>query len=120
MQGIGVKEVGLDENDIGTQHLNSVQHNVPAWAIFGMFFIAIPIAGHIIREREDGSALRVALIPYSRSYVTIGKILFYTCICSLQFLLMMCIGLYLMPVFNLPALYPGLQDRKSTRLNSSH
>lgn len=107
MQGIGVKEAGLDENDTHTQHLSSVQHNVPAWAIFGMFFIVIPIAGHIIREREDGSALRIALIPYTRSYVTIGKILFYTCVCSLQFALMICIGLYAMPLFGLPSLYAG-------------
>ncbi len=79
------------------QHISSVQHNVPAWAIFGMFFIVIPIAGNLIREREDGSALRITLIPGTASYVAMGKIIFYTL--SLQFMLMLCIGLWAMPAF---------------------
>ena len=108
MQGISVKEEPLNDNGVITRHLSSVQHNVPAWAIFGMFFIIIPIAGHIIKEREDGSGLRISLIPNAHRYVTIGKIIFYTLICTLQFLVMMCIGLWAMPIFGLPALYPGL------------
>lgn len=110
MQGIGVKEEPLNDRGKNMLHINSVQHNVPAWAIFGMFFIVIPIAGHIIREREDGSALRVALIPNTTLYVTLGKIIFYTLICVFQFMLMLCIGLWAMPWFGLPALYPGLHS----------
>jgi ABC-2 type transport system permease protein len=30
---------------------NTVQHNVPAWAIFAMFFIIIPLTGSMIKER---------------------------------------------------------------------
>ena len=110
MQGIGVKEEPLDGKENYTQHLSSVQHNVPAWAIFGMFFIVIPIAGHIIKEREDGSAIRISLIPNAHNYVTIGKIIFYTLICALQFLLMLCVGLWAMPFFGLPALYLGVHS----------
>jgi len=111
MQGIGVKEEPLNDNAKYTGlHINSVQHNVPAWAIFGMFFIAIPIAGHVIKEREDGSALRIGLIPHANRYVAMGKIIFYTLICSLQFMFMLCIGLWVMPLFHLPALYPGLHS----------
>jgi ABC-2 type transport system permease protein len=110
MQGIGVKEEPLNDKKGYALHLNSVQHNVPAWAIFGMFFIVIPIAGHIIKEREDGSALRIGLIPGAMRYVTFGKIVFYTAICVMQFLLMMCIGLWVMPLLHLPALYPGLHS----------
>jgi ABC-2 type transport system permease protein len=108
MQGIGIKEEPLNDSGKMGLHINSVQHNVPAWAIFGMFFIIIPISGHVIKEREDGSALRISLIPNSGRYVAFGKILFYTLICSLQFLLMLCIGLWVMPLLGLPALYPGL------------
>ncbi len=110
MQGICVKEEPLSDKAKYTQHLSSVQHNVPAWAIFGMFFIIIPIAGHMIREREDGSALRISLIPSAASYVAMGKIIFYTFICALQFMLMLCIGLWAMPLFGLPALFPGLHS----------
>ncbi len=107
LQGIGVKEEALNDIAAPTEHLSSVQHNVPAWAIFGMFFIVIPIAGHMIREREDGSAMRLMLIPNSRHYITAGKILFYTFICMVQFALMMSIGLWGMPLLHLPPLYPG-------------
>ena len=39
---------------------NSVQHNVPAWTLFAMFFIVIPFASAMIKEREDGSLSRLA------------------------------------------------------------
>ena len=109
MQGIGVKEELLKNgrND-PMLHINSVQHNVPAWAIFGMFFIVIPIAGNMIREREDGSATRIALIPNANKFAGPGKIIFYTLICALQFMLMLCVGLWVMPLLQLPSLYLGL------------
>ncbi len=110
MQGIGIKEEPLNDKQKYTQRLNTVQHNVPAWAIFGMFFIVIPIAGHIIKEREDGSVLRIGLIPNAYKYVTFGKIIFYTLICTLQFWVMMCIGLWGMPLLGLPALYLGMHS----------
>ena len=106
MQGIGVKEDPLNNNNM-MLHINSVQHNVPAWAIFGMFFIVIPIAGNMIREREDGSAIRIALIPGANKFVGPGKIIFYTLICSLQFMLMLCVGIWIMPLLQLPALHLG-------------
>ncbi len=48
---------------------NSVQHNVPAWTMFAMFFIVLPLAGNIIKEREDGSAFRLKTMP--GSFVTV-------------------------------------------------
>jgi len=108
LQGVGIKEEPLNNNGLDLKYINSVQHNVPAWAIFGMFFIVVPISGHMIREREGGSALRVALIPNVQQYVSIGRILFYTIVCTVQFILMLCIGIWFMPVINLPALYLGV------------
>jgi len=105
--GIGIKEEVLNDNKDNKTHINSVQHNVPAWAIFGMFFIVVPISGHLIREREDGSAVRVELIPYALRFVALGRILFYTIICTLQFWLMVAIGKWFLPVLDLPSLYLG-------------
>ena len=110
MQGIGVKEEPLYSNGQYGMRINSVQHNVPAWAIFGMFFIVIPISGHMIKEREDGSASRIALIPNVNQHVAMGKIIFYTLLCTLQFMVMLCIGLWAMPLFGLPALYAGVHS----------
>ncbi len=106
--GIGIKEEMLNDDKEEAKFINSVQHNVPAWAIFGMFFIVIPIAGHSIREREEGSSLRVTLIPSARRYVALGKILFYTLICTFQFWFMIAIGIWFMPVIGLPQLTLGI------------
>ncbi|MCB0695886.1 MAG: ABC transporter permease [Chitinophagaceae bacterium] len=107
MQGLGIKEQMLGEAAGDSKYMNSVQHNVPAWAIFGMFFIVIPICSHLIREREEGSSLRIELIPGARRYVALGKILFYTLVCALQFVVMFCVGIFLLPLLGLPALYLG-------------
>lgn len=106
-KGIGVREAELNPHNTNMSHINSVQHNVPAWAIFGMFFIIIPIAGHIIREREERSALRVLLIPGAHRMVSVGKICFYTLVCTAQFIVMFCIGYWAMPLINLPSVYLG-------------
>ncbi|HRO43691.1 MAG TPA: ABC transporter permease [Flavipsychrobacter sp.] len=106
-QGIGIREEVLNDKHNDKAHINSVQHNVPSWAIFGMFFIVIPIAGHMIREREDGSAVRIELIPNAFRLVAMGRILFYTIICSVQFWVMAAIGLWILPFLGLPSLYMG-------------
>ncbi len=105
--GLGIKEHMLSDKEEQKTYINSVQHNVPAWAIFGMFFIVIPICGHLIREREEGSALRVELIPDARRMVALGKIFFYTMVCTIQFVLMFCVGIWLLPMLGLPALQLG-------------
>lgn len=86
---------------------NSVQHNVPAWTMFAMFFICIPLAGNIIREREDGSAFRLLTMPGSYLIVMLGKMLTYLIVSLLQFALMLCVGLYVLPAMGLPQLNTG-------------
>lgn len=110
---IQLKAVGLKEVATTTDHKqidvvsNSVQHNVPAWSIFAMFFIVIPIAGNMIREREDGSLLRMKLIPGSYLAILAGKMLFFVGICVVQFYLMILVGIYLLPLMGLPKLVLG-------------
>lgn len=117
---IRLQAVGLQEHSTGTGKQldvisNSVQHNVPAWSIFAMFFIVIPIAGNMIREREDGSLLRMKLIPGSYLAILAGKMLFFVGICILQFYLMMLVGIYIMPLLDLPRLVMG-HDQGATLL----
>lgn len=109
---ITLKAVGLKEQTAGPSKgldviSNSVQHNVPAWSIFAMFFIVIPIAGNMIREREDGSLLRMKLIPGSYLSVLTGKMLFFVGVCVVQFYLMILVGMYLLPLLGLPQLTLG-------------
>ena len=95
------------ENKYRGLMLNSVQHNVPAWTMFAMFFILYPLAGNFIKEREEGSMLRLRLISGSQWPVISGKFGFYFMICLVQFLLMITVGIYLMPVLGLTKLVLG-------------
>lgn len=86
---------------------NAVQHNVPAWTMFAMFFIVIPLSGSIIKEREEGSMSRLLAMPVSYPVITGGKIVIYMVVCVIQFLLMTGVGLYILPLFGLPVLRMG-------------
>jgi len=95
------------ENKYQGLMLNSVQHNVPAWTMFAMFFILYPLAGNFIKEREEGSMLRLRLISGSQWPVISGKFGFYFLICLVQFLLMIAVGIYIMPLLGLTKLVLG-------------
>lgn len=104
---LSVQIAGLDTKGSEAGSISSVQHNVPAWAIFGMFFIVVPITSHQIREREEGSAMRLELIPYAHLSVALGKVLFFMMVCTLQFYIMCGVGVWLMPLLGLAALQMG-------------
>jgi len=86
-----------------TTSYNPVQQNVPAWALFGMFFTAIPIAGALLKERTSGIWVRLRTLPVSPLVLIGGKITAYIGVCLCQFLLIALIGMYLFPRFGLPA-----------------
>lgn len=86
---------------------NAVQHNVPAWTIFAMFFIAIPITGSIMKEKSEGSVFRLLTMPSSYLILTSGKLIVYVGVCLVQFLLMISVGLYFLPMLGLPTLVLG-------------
>lgn len=83
---------------------NSVQHNIPAWTLFAIFFIVIPFSGNIIKEREDGSGLRLQTLPFTYLTVISAKLIVYLVVCLLQFTLLFSAGVFVMPMFGLPAL----------------
>ncbi len=86
---------------------NSVQHNVPAWTIFAMFFIVIPLASNIIKERQSGVSARLQTIAGSNLITVAGKAVTYFLVGLIQALLMLAIGVWLLPIFGLPSLQIG-------------
>jgi ABC-2 type transport system permease protein len=86
---------------------NSVQHNVPAWGMFAVFFIVISLSGNIIKEREDGSFTRLLTMPCPYWLYIMSKIIIYLMVCLLQLLLMGIMGKYVLPLLGLPALELG-------------
>lgn len=107
LQAVSIREFSAAPINSRSFSTNSVQHNVPAWAIFGLFFIIIPIAGNIIREREEGSLMRIRLIPGSYYTIIAGKLLFYVLLGILQFFAMLLAGMLLLPKLGLPSLVLG-------------
>ncbi|SDZ76857.1 ABC-2 type transport system permease protein [Desulfuromusa kysingii] len=85
----------------------SVQQNVPAWTLFGMFFIVIPLAGTLIRERQEGTLTRLMTMPVSSSSLLLGKISAHLLICMIQFGLMLMVGKCILPLFGTPVLELG-------------
>lgn len=86
---------------------NAVQHNVPAWTIFAMFFIVIPISNSILKEKTEGSVFRLHTMPTPFLLLINGKILVYVLVCLIQFLMMLAVGKFLLPQMGLPALVLG-------------
>lgn len=101
---IEVKSAHLEGNDIVP---NSVQHNVPAWSLFAIFFIVISLSGSIIKEREEGSFSRLLTMPCSYTEYLLSKAIIYTIVAMLQFAIMLLIGVYLLPYFGLESLNLG-------------
>lgn len=104
---VNFKEMNTVETPQEALKLNSVQHNVPAWTIFGMFFIVISLAGSIIKERDDGSYTRILTMPGSYVTVMAGKITAYLFICLIQCALMLMVGIFILPLLDLPTLVIG-------------
>ncbi len=86
---------------------NAVQHNIPSWSLFAMFFIVIPLAGSQIQERDEGTFKRLQALPVSYTELLLGKMAVYVLVCWTQFLAMLSIGVYIMPLLNMPALETG-------------
>lgn len=86
---------------------SSVQQNVPAWALFGMFFIVVPMAGTLLKERQDGTLIRLRTMPLPLLTLVFGKILAFQLICFGQFFLIAAIGRYLLPALGTPVFELG-------------
>jgi ABC-2 type transport system permease protein len=86
---------------------NSTQHNVPSWTIFAMFFIVIPLAGSMVKEREEGSMFRLMTMPGSYMTVMSAKAAVFMLVCIIQFCLMILEGIYILPLMGLPMLDLG-------------
>jgi ABC-2 type transport system permease protein len=86
---------------------NAVQHNIPSWTLFAMFFIVIPLGASLIKEKEEGTYLRLITMPGSYSTIFTGKLIVYLMVAIIQFFLMMLVGFYLIPLMGMPQLVIG-------------
>lgn len=80
---------------------NSTQHNVPAWTLFAIFFIVIPLSINIVKEKSQGTFVRLRTNPVSYATVLSGKTIVYLGVCVIQYILMVLVGMYLLPKLGL-------------------
>ena len=103
---ISYKEIvptGGDEGKVP----NSAQHNVPAWALFAIFFIIVPLSINIVKEKSQGTFVRLRTQPVNYATVLGGKTLVYVGVCAIQFTLLLLVGVFVFPSIGLPQLEVG-------------
>lgn len=75
----------------------AVQQNVPAWLVFGMFFVVASIAGLFVEERACGALSRLRSLGAKPWQLIVSKILPYLGVNGVQAVLMLAVGVWLMP-----------------------
>ncbi len=78
---------------------SSVQQNVPAWLLFAMFFIAIPLSTTWVAERAQGTYTRLRAMGVGSVAMLVGKLSPYVVVNLVQVVLMLAVGVYVVPLF---------------------
>jgi ABC-2 type transport system permease protein len=73
----------------------ATEQNVPAYTIFGVFFIVLTLASSFLREKQDGTFQRILAVPLSKTALLIGKLLPYYVVNLIQLGLMFAVGVIL-------------------------
>lgn len=82
----------------------AVQQNVPAWLVFGMFFVIASMANLLVEERSTGALARLHSLGVPRSVQLAAKALPYLAVNAVQAALMLAVGVWLMPLIGGDAL----------------
>jgi ABC-2 type transport system permease protein len=99
----GINEIPISRN--GSRNIpNATQHNIPAWTIFAMFFIVISLGSSVVREKLNGSFVRLKTLPTSYLVALFSKQLAYLAVTLVQTAAIFSIGVWLFPLIGLPAL----------------
>ena len=87
---------------------NATQHNIPSWTIFAMFFVVLSLGSGIVREKRNGSFIRLKTLPTSYAVAIFSKQLTYLAVTLAQAAVIFALGAWLFPLIGLPALhFPG-------------
>jgi ABC-2 type transport system permease protein len=89
------------------QYPNTVQQNVPGWALFGVFFISGILAQSILEEKRTGAFRRLVAAPMSRATVLLGKLVPHVIVNLIQITILFLVGYFVLPLTGLPRLEWG-------------
>jgi ABC-2 type transport system permease protein len=88
----------------GEKPPTSVQQNVPAWLVFAIFFVVIPVSNAVIRERQVGTLRRIRTTRVSNATLLLGKLIPYYAINQVQVIVMILVGIFVVPLLGGDAL----------------
>ncbi|MBH0027697.1 ABC transporter permease [Pseudoalteromonas sp. SWN29] len=84
---------------------NPALNSIPAWWVFGIYFIVLPISLTFINERNNGTLVRLKTYPISMARYFYNKACAYVIVSLIQGCLLAIIGCIAIPYFlNLPLL----------------
>jgi ABC-2 type transport system permease protein len=83
---------------------SAVQQNVPAWLVFGMFFVIASMSNLLVQERSTGALARLQSLGVPRGVLLAAKALPYLGVNAVQAALMLAVGVWLMPLIGGDAL----------------
>ncbi len=89
----------LIESSTTQQKLPVTAYSVPAWLIFGVFFIVLPISVTLINEQQSGTLMRLKTFPINLPVYFLLKLSAFFCISLLQLLILALVGLRVIPIF---------------------
>ncbi len=89
------------------QYPNTVQQNVPGWALFGVFFISGILAQSILEEKRTGAFRRLVASPMSRATMLLGKLVPHVIVNLIQITILFLVGYFVLPLTGLPRLEWG-------------
>ena len=82
---------------------NASQLSIPAWLIFGMFFIVLPMSNSLQVEFNSGTLLRLKAVKLPTSVFLLSKLIPYALVNLLQFVVLFALGYFVLPWLGLPA-----------------
>jgi ABC-2 type transport system permease protein len=88
----------------GLGELTSVQQSVPAWLVFAMFFVVIPLSTIFIAEKQQGTLPRLRSLRVSMATLLAGKVVPFYVVNLAQTALMLAVGRYVVPLLGGDAL----------------
>jgi ABC-2 type transport system permease protein len=101
---LGIKEVTLTKS--GAMGMpNAAQHNVPSWTIFAMFFVVLSLGSSVVKEKLNGTFVRLKTLPTNYMVALWSKQLTYLGVTLVQTTLIFAIGVWLFPILGLPGLH---------------
>ncbi len=95
--GAGAMSVAYLYGDRPDRAPTSVQQSVPAWLIFSIFFIVVPLSNTFIQERQLGTLQRMRSMRVRPRTLMLGKLIPYFGVSQIQVALMLLAGMYLVP-----------------------